>query len=404
MKIGMIGLGTVGTGVAEWLIKKAHPSLCLKRIADIDIERERQFMPEKSLLTTDAHKVLDDLEIDTVVELIGGIEPAKSYIMKAFEQKKDVVTANKALLSSHWVELMESAKRHNRKIRFEAAVCGGIPLLASITSGLIANRISALYGIINGTTNYILTKMEEGIEFSDALSDAQKRGYAEADPTLDIEGVDTAHKLSILSALCFGRWCKPDSIYIEGISQITAADIQYAKELGYSIKLLGIAKGNVLKVHPTLLPKTHPLSSVSGVYNGVYIEGDLTGPILFTGKGAGMRPTASAVISDLLALARNEEFVLLKTEEAEPIPISETTSRYYVRFQAEDKPGVLAAISGILAEHKISIASCIQKERGDVVPIIMVTHDAKEADFVSALRKIEQSPKIKEALMIRMEE
>ncbi|MDI6751490.1 MAG: homoserine dehydrogenase [bacterium] len=411
MKIGLIGYGTIGCGVAELLLeKRRHPNLELVKIADIDLERKRDFMPDKSLFTTDAFEILNDPEIDTVIELMGGIEPARSYILSAFANGKDVVTANKALLSSCWKEIMEKANSCKRRIRFEASVAGGIPLLSAVFSGLGANKIEAVYGIINGTTNYILTRMEKTKEsFSNALAEAQKKGYAEACPSFDIDGIDTAHKIAILASLCFGKTSPVSSIYTEGIRRITHFDISCAAELGYSIKLLGISRMDKdrlsIRVHPTMLKKEHMLSSVSDVYNAVYIKPDLTGPLLFFGRGAGRYPTASAIYADLLALKRGEEFCIPEVEMVEPINITEITSKYYIRVQAEDMPGVLAMISGVLAENNVSIASCIQKERGKAVPIIMITHEAREGAIVSSLSKIDKSPFIKEeSLKIRIEE
>jgi homoserine dehydrogenase len=411
MKIGLIGYGTIGCGVAELLLeKRRHSDLQLVKIADIDVERQRDFMPEKNLFTRNATEILNDPEIDTVIELMGGIEPARSYILSAFANGKDVVTANKALLSSCWKEIMEKANLHKRRIRFEASVGGGIPLLSAISSGLSANKIEAVYGIINGTTNYILTRMEKTREsFPNALAEAQKKGYAEADPSFDIDGIDSSHKLAILSSLCFGKTSVVSSIYTEGIRRITHFDISCAAELGYSIKLLGISRMDkdrmIIRVHPTMLKKESLLSSVSDVYNAVYIKPDLTGPLLFFGRGAGRYPTASAVYADLLALKNNEEFYIPQVEVVEPVDISEVISKYYIRVQAEDKPGVLAMITGVLAEHNVSIASCIQKERGKTVPIIMITHEAKEGAIASSLSKIDKNPFIKEeSLKIRIEE
>ncbi|MBU2461781.1 homoserine dehydrogenase [bacterium] len=411
MKIGLIGYGTIGCGVAELLLeKRRHQDLQLVKIADIDIERERDFMPEKGLFTKDVQEIINDPEIETVIELMGGIEPAKSYMLSAFANGKDVVTANKALLSSCWKEIMEKADFSKRRIRFEASVGGGIPLLSAISSGLGANKIEAVYGIINGTTNYILTRMEKTREsFSSALAEAQKKGYAEADPSFDIDGIDTAHKLAILSSLCFGKTSAVSSIYTEGIRRITHFDISCAAEFGYSIKLLGISRidkdGLSIRVHPTMLKKEHLLSSVSDVYNAVYIKPDLTGPLLFFGQGAGRYPTASAVYADLLALKSHEEFCIPQIEVVEPRDIAEIISKYYIRVQAEDKPGVLAMITGVLAENNVSIASCIQKERGKTVPIIIITHEAREGAISSALSKINASPFIKEeSLKIRIEE
>jgi len=409
MKIGLIGLGTIGQAVARVLLERNFPGLSLVKICDIDLKRKRDFLPPREILTDNPLNLLNDPNIDVIIELIGGIEPAKTYILKAFENKKDVVTANKALLSLHWKEIMGSCCKNKRKIGFEASVGGGIPIISSICQGLIANKILSIYGIINGTTNYILTRMlEEKREFSDVLKDAQSKGYAEANPSLDIEADDTLHKLIILSAISFGKIVHPSSVYKEGISRITISDLIYADELGFKIKLLGIAKTNndelEMRVHPVLIPKEHLLSSISYNYNGIYIISNLTGPLLFFGQGAGGSPTSSAVIADLFSILKGEGMDIKDMEEVLPFPIKNLLFKHYIRFIVADKPGVLAKISGILAKYKISIEFCIQKERGDIVPIVMVTHEALEGDIQSAIDEIKNEDVIKDVFRIRIEE
>ncbi|MEW6679993.1 MAG: homoserine dehydrogenase [bacterium] len=409
MNIGLIGLGTIGQATAKVLLEKGFSCLSLVKIADIDLKRKRDYTPSLNLLTDDPYEVLNDPNIDVIIELIGGIEPAKTYILKAFEHKKDVVTANKALLSLHLKEIIASAKTNKRRIRFEASVGGGIPIISSITSSLIANKIQKIYGIINGTTNYILTRMlEEKREFFDVLEDAQKEGFAEADPSLDINGDDTLHKLIVLSALAFGKIVDIASVYKEGISKITISDLVYADELGFKIKLLGIAKidnGNLeMRIHPVMIPKEHLLSSISYNYNGIYVVSDLTGPLLFYGKGAGGYPTSSAVMADVFSLLRGEDMNIPDISNVSPYPIENLLLKSYIRFMVSDKPGVLALISGILAKYKISISSCIQKERGDIVPVVMVTHEAYEGDIRSAIDEIKKEDVIKDVVRIRIEE
>lgn len=422
INIGLLGFGTIGSSVVKVLCQKKDffenqlgINLSLKKIVDKDITTKRDVEVDKSILSTNPEDILKDKDIDVVIELIGGYEPARSFILSALQLGKSVVTANKAVLSKYWQEILLTANEFGTKIYFEASVAGGIPLISSIRQGLIANKITSIFGIINGTCNYILTKMEEEDKgFNQALQEAQSSGFAEKDPTLDIEGDDTAHKLAILASLAFGQWVNDDKIYTEGITNITKKDILYAQELGYAIKLLGIAKlvNNEIevRVHPTMIPKTHILSSVSGVYNGIYLAGDLTGPLIFYGQGAGKLPTSSAVISDIINLIKElgnkEDFhYYLQQEKLKIREIGDVKSKYYIRFSALDKPGVLAAIAGILGEYKISIASVIQKERGEVVPIIMLTHEAKEGDMKKALEKIDKLDTIKDkSLIIRVEE
>jgi homoserine dehydrogenase len=414
IKVGLIGFGTVGSGVARILQKNSRliekrmgAKLVLKRIADIDLETDRGVKLKPGVLTRRAEEVIKDPEIDIVMELIGGIEPAKTFILKAIRNKKHIVTANKALLALHGEEIFREAHHFGVDVNFEASVGGGIPLIRSIKEGLVANRIHSIFGILNGTSNYILSKMtDEGRDFKEVLKEAQEKGYAEADPTYDIEGIDAAHKLSILVRLAFGTALRFNEIFIGGISEITPLDIQFGREFGYRIKLLAIAKmekGKIeARVHPTLIPEGHLLSTVEGVFNAIYIKGDAVGPALFYGQGAGQMPTGSAVVSDLVELGRNllvqakghrvpslsyQEFAIKKNPLKK---IEEVVMPYYMRFSALDRPGVLSKISGILGKNDISIVSVIQKGRRikGSVPVVMMTHEAKEKNVRQALREI----------------
>jgi homoserine dehydrogenase len=351
---------------------------------------------------------LEDPKIHIVVELIGGLDAAREFSMKALDNRKHLVTANKALLALHGQEIYQAAAENRVDLGFEASVCGGIPIIRALREGLVANRIQLMLGIINGTANYILTQMsEEGQDFSSALAEAQKKGYAEADPTLDVEGLDAAHKLQILSSIAYGGYIDFDRIHVEGIRSISPLDIKYASEFGYKVKLLAIAKesegGREVRVHPTLIPVNYILASVGGVFNAVYIKGDAAGPILLYGQGAGQMPTASAVVSDIVEIAqdilsqrpsRSSSLPMRKAEEVgiAVLDISETQSRYYLRVSALDKPGVLSKVSGILGTHHISISSVIQKERREEssVPVVMMTHEAREGNMRQALQEIDQ--------------
>lgn len=416
IKVGLIGFGTVGTGVVKILQKNSRliekrlgARIRIKRIADIDINRDRGIKLKPGLLTPDAGDIIEDPEIDIVIELIGGIEPAKSIILKAIRRRKHIVTANKALLALHGDEIFNEANRFGVDVNFEASVGGGIPIIRSIKEGLVANRIHSIFGILNGTSNYILSKMtDEGKAFREVLKEAQEKGYAEADPTYDVEGIDAAHKLSILIRLAFGTPINFREIFIRGISEITPLDIQFSREFGYRIKLLAIAKidrGKLeARVHPTMIPEGHMLSTVDGVFNAIYVRGDAIGPILFYGQGAGQMPTGSAVVSDIVELSRN---ILVRTSgrrvpllsyhepSIERIPLKkmqEIVMPFYIRFSAIDKPGVLSKISGILGKHDISIASVIQKGRkvNGAVPIVMMTHEAREENIYRAIKEIDR--------------
>jgi len=416
IKVGLIGFGTVGSGVAKILQKNSRliekrmgAKIVLKRIADIDLETDRGVKLKEGILTRKAQEVIDDPEIDIVMELIGGIEPAKTFILQAIRNKKHIVTANKALLALHGDEIFREAYRFGVDVNFEASVGGGIPLIRSIKEGLVANRIQSIFGILNGTSNYILSKMtDEGKDFKEVLREARERGYAEADPTYDIEGIDAAHKLVILIRLAFGTSLRFKEIFIGGISEITPLDIQFSREFGYRIKLLAIAKidqGKIeARVHPTMIPEGHLLSTVEGVFNAIYIKGDAIGPTLFYGQGAGQMPTGSAVVSDLVELGRNllvqatgRRVPLLSFQESaiEKIPLKrmeEVMMPFYMRFSALDRPGVLSKISGILGKNDISISSVIQEGRqvNGAVPIVMMTHEAKEKNVHRALKEIDR--------------
>ena len=407
--VGIIGFGTVGTGTARILLEnrvllreRTGIDINLKKIADIDIKRDRGLKLPKGVLTSSADQLLDDPDIDIIVELIGGTTIAKEMVLKAISKGKHVVTANKALLATHGAEIFRAAAKHKVEIGFEASVAGGIPIIKVVREGLVANKIKAVYGIINGTSNYILTKMtEEKAEFSEVLKEAQKLGYAEADPTYDIEGTDSAHKLAILASLAYGSQFNIKDVYCEGISWISPMDIEFARELGYKIKLLAIAKetgGKVeLRVHPTMIPEEFLISKVDGVFNAVYVDGDAVGSTLYYGRGAGDMPTGSAVVADIADIARNivngvpgRALFLSSPKPKNLMKMDDVRSMYYFRFSALDRPGVLSKISGILGKYNISIVSVIQKGRheGKAVPLVVLTHMAREKDVVSAIREI----------------
>jgi homoserine dehydrogenase len=414
IKVGLIGFGTVGTGVVTILQKNSKlierrmgARLSLKRIADIDLETDRGVKLKPGVLTRRAEDVIRDPEIDIIMELIGGAEPAKTFILQAIRNKKHIVTANKALLALHGDEIFREAHRYGVDVNFEASVGGGIPLIRSIKEGLVANRIRSIFGILNGTSNYILSKMtDEGRNFKEVLREVQEKGYAESDPTYDVEGIDAAHKLAILVRLAFGTPLRFKEIFIGGISEITPLDIQFSREFGYRIKLLAIAKMEKGKieahVHPTMIPEGHLLSTVDGVFNAIYIKGDAVGPALFYGQGAGQMPTGSAVVSDLVELGRNvltqasgQRVPLLSFQEwaIEEIPLKkmdDVVMPFYMRFSALDRPRVLSKISGILGKNDISISAVIQKGRqvNGAVPVVMMTHEAKEKNVHRALREI----------------
>jgi len=429
INVGLLGLGTVGAGVAKVLLshrdeleEKIGAPVALRAIVDLDLTNPRKGLTLTDLpLTMDVAKVLDDPEIDIVVELIGGLEPARRFIQRALANGKHVVTANKALLATHGEELYAEARERGLMLAFEAAVAGGIPLIRSVKEGLVANRITSLYGIVNGTSNYILSKMtDEGQEFGRVLAEAQAQGYAEADPTYDIEGIDSAHKLQILATLAFRTSVKLKEIYVEGITKITPQDITLAREMGFRIKLLAIAKATdgilELRVHPTMIPETSPMSAVSGVFNAVFLSGDVVNDLMFYGRGAGQMPTASSVWADIVEIARRlaagqaavpQDLPVLGRKPLVLKPMEEVTSAYYLYVSALDQPAVLAQITGILGKHEISIASVIQKVRrqSKAVPVVMMTHAAQEGSVQKALREIDALRVIvSPTRMIRVEE
>ncbi|MFA5276837.1 MAG: homoserine dehydrogenase [Candidatus Omnitrophota bacterium] len=427
INVGLIGFGNIGSGVVKilrdrkaYLSQKIGLEIDIKKICDKDITSKRSVSVDKALLTNDAKVVIDDPQIDIIIELVGGLHPAKEFILGALKKGKNVVTANKALLAQAGSELFAEALDRGKNIYFEASVGGGIPIIKSLREGLVANHFNSVFGIVNGTSNYVLSRMSQcGLSFNQALDEAKKKGFAEKDPTFDIEGIDSAHKLVLLTYLCFGKLINLEDVFIEGISRISLSDIQYAKELGLEIKLLAIAKkkddGLEVRVHPTLIPKNHLLASIDGVFNAIYVSGDLAGNLLFYGPGAGQMPTASAVVSDLVDLTQDIKAGLFRPtmnivadKSLKKLRnIDETESRYYIRFMVLDKPGVLAKISGILAKFGISIASVSQKERkaAHVVPVVIVIHSAREKDLRTALSMIDKLEAIKEnSVAIRIEE
>ncbi len=428
IKIALLGLGTVGSGVVKVLQshgaemqERAGCRLVLHRIAEPDQTRPREGLDLSRLpLVADARQAIDDPEVQIVIELIGGLEPARTFILKALAAGKHVVTANKALLAHHGPELFEEARRRRVMLGFEAAVAGGIPLIRAVKEGLPANRVTTAFGIVNGTCNYILSKMtDEGRDFSEVLKEAQAHGYAESDPTLDIEGLDSAHKLQILATLAFRTPVDLKDIFTEGITGVSQQDVVNAGELGYRIKLLAIAKASdgalEVRVHPTMIPAASPMAAVSGVFNAVFITGDNVGNLMFYGRGAGQLPTASAIWSDTLDIARRVAHgipaldVDLPSASRHPLPLramDEIRSAYYLRVMAMDRPGVLAQVAGILGGNDISLVSVLQKgrARGGAVPVVMMTHEARERDMRAALSAIDALPVVQgPTAMIRVE-
>jgi homoserine dehydrogenase len=428
--VGIIGCGTVGSGVARLLVYRAEKfarrlgvPLILKKVAEVDPGRIDKAGVDQNLFTYRDLDILDDPGIDIVVELIGGTEAARDLVMAAIDRGKHVVTANKALLAVYGNEIFAAAAQKGVEVAFEASVCGGIPIILTLRQGLAANRIKEVLGILNGTTNYILTQMSEhNLSYGQALAEAQAQGFAEADPTLDVEGVDAAHKLAILTSLAYGARIDFPAVSVSGISQIDPLDLQLAREFGYTIKLLAITRedGDRLeaRVHPTLIPRDHMLAGVGGAMNAVYITGDAVGPILLSGAGAGMMPTASAVVSDILDLTKNLSLGIKRrlpplgseaalTSHRTVKPLDDIVTNYYFRFAALDRPGVLSAIAGLLGRYHISIGAVIQKGREvkGAVPIVMITHEAREADVKRALAEIDHLPAVSPpAIVYRIED
>ncbi len=411
INIGIIGYGTVGAGTVKILLKRNKAlqaqlgvPLKVRNIADLDMTTDRGIKLPEGVLINDAQKILNDPDIDIVVELIGGINPAKQFILEAIKKGKHVVTANKALLAEKGQEIFRAASKNGVTLGFEASVAGSIPIIKILRESLIGNKVENIFGIINGTANYILTKMtDEGVDFVSTLKEAQALGYAEADPTFDIEGIDSAHKLAILASLAYGLPISLKKIYTQGITEITPLDIQFASEFGFKIKLLAIAKPSgkevELRVHPTMVQEGMPIASVNGVYNAIYVEGDATGAGLYYGKGAGDMPTGSAVVSDIADIARNikagaadrlQGFDISGRSGLKVKKMEDVSTCYYLRMSAIDKPGVLSKISGILGDNNISIESMIQKGRKKekAVSMVLMTHEAKEKDMMKALKEI----------------
>ena len=408
LEIGIIGFGTVGAGVADCLLKNGEVIAkrtgvkpVFKKIADLDIVRDRGVKVPDGVLTTDAMEAIETCQV--IVELVGGTTFAKTIILEALKRGKPVVTANKALLAKYGEELFAEAEKSGADIFYEASVGGGIPIIKSLREGLVGNRINRIYGILNGTCNYILTRMErDQADFKEVLADAQKLGYAEANPSLDIDGFDTAHKATIAASLAYGKWFGMDPVYVEGITEITLDEIKLTKELGYKIKLLAIIKqndGNVeIRVHPTLIPKQSMLAKVDDVFNAVMVNGDFVGDTLFYGRGAGRNATASAVVADITDVCLNLNagssrrlpgFVAGNLYD-QVLPIDNERSRYYLSLQVADEPGVLAKITNILASYNISISSVVQKERkgGENVSLVILTHLCEEKDMKAAIVRI----------------
>jgi len=423
--IGLAGMGNVGAGVYKHLVKnrvllmeRLGLELVVKKIAVRDLAKPRTVEAPKELLTSRWEDLIENPDIEVIVELIGGVEAPLRLILGAIAKGKIVVTGNKALLAEHGKEIFEAATKAKVPVFFEAAAAGGVPIIKSIREAFIGNHIESIHGIINGTSNFILTRMTEGgLGFQEALAEAQAGGYAEADPTLDVNGWDAAHKAIILASLAYGFWVSTDKIFVEGIEKITAADICFANDLGYRIKLLAIIKadekgGIEVRVHPTLIPKAHVLASVNGVFNAVAVRGDVVGDTLFYGRGAGQDPTSSAVISDLAEAAmaieaprRGYGFTPHGLYGACK-PIDRISSQYYLRISVDDKPGVLAQVAGILGENQIGISSVIQPETHEEsdVPLVLMIHDATNAQMETALASIAALPCVKkQPRMIRVE-
>ena len=431
VNVGLLGIGTVGSGTwdvlnrnASEIERRAGRGIRISRIADKDVKKAQNLVKGKAKVTPDAYEVVRAKDIDIVVELIGGTTIAKDLVLEAIRNGKHVVTANKALLATHGNEIFAAAQKKGAMVAFEASVAGGIPIIKALREGLAANRIEWIAGIINGTSNFILSEMrDKGLPFATALKEAQKKGYAEADPTFDIEGVDAAHKLTILSALAFGIPMQFPKAYTEGISKLTQEDIRYAEELGYRIKLLGITrrknKGIELRVHPTLVPTRRLIANVEGVMNAVLVKGDAVGPTMYYGAGAGSLPTASAVVADLVDVTR---LITADPEHRVPhlafqpdrlakdpiLPIGEVETSYYLRMRVQDRPGVLADVTRILADSRISIDAMVQKEPEEGqsrVDIVMLTHRAIEKYVNAAMAKIEKLPTVVgKVTRIRLEE
>lgn len=413
INIGILGLGTVGSGIirifnenSELIKKRIGDKINVKKVLVRDLNKNRDVEIDKNLLTTNPDDVLQDPEIDIVVEVIGGINPALDFVLKAIENKKHVVTANKEMMAKEGWEILTLARKKGVDVYYEASVAGGIPIIRPMKESLTANKIEEILGIINGTTNYILTKMaKEGKEYEDALREAQNLGYAEADPTSDVEGYDARYKLAILATLAFGTKVNVMDIYTEGITRVTKTDIKYAEELGYAIKLLAIGRqrkdGLELRVHPAFIEKNHPLAQVNDVFNGIFIKGNAIGEIMLYGRGAGQMPTASAVVADIIDIIRNIKAGTVNrvvSEYDDYIPVidmNSIVSRYYIRIRVKDKPGVMASIAKVFGDHGVSLQSIIQKDtKGEEAEIVLFTHDIMEKSISDALVEVRLIPTV----------
>jgi homoserine dehydrogenase len=423
VKVAMLGMGTVGRGVyrtltdnADIIQRRVGAKLVITKILVKDVKKDRGINVPAGILTENINDIINDPDVDIIVELIGGINPAMDYVIEALHKGKSVVTANKDMVAMHGKELFAAACKGNCHLLFEASVAGGIPIIRTLKQSLAGNRIAGVFGIINGTTNYMLTKMtREGSDFSEVLKEAQDKGYAEADPTADVEGYDAARKIAILASIAFNTRVTLDDVFVEGISKITSVDIAYANELGYVIKLLGIAKdteeGIEVRVHPTFVPKGHPLASVNDAFNAVFVRGDAVGDTMFYGQGAGELPTASAVVGDIMEVAREmvacaSSIIDCTCYDNKPIKaMGETQSRYYIRTKVADKPGVLASIALVLGNKSVSLASVIQKDgEGCTAELVLITHLTKEENVQDALDDIKHLSCVKEiANVIRVE-
>lgn len=430
IRIGLIGFGTIGTGVVKLLQRQRAAirdrlgvGLELVRIADVDTRRDRGVKLGRGVLVGDARKILDDPTIDIVIELMGGTGLARRFVLEAIAAGKDVVTANKALLAHHGDEIFRAVERQGVEIAFEASVGGGIPIIRTLKEGLCGDRNQAVYGIVNGTSNYILSRMSDaGGEFADVLRGAQADGLAEADPSFDVDGIDAAHKLTLLIQLAFGVRVPLDAVRVEGIRHVSQADIAFAREFGYAIKSLAVAKraGERIEasVQPTMVSRRHPLADVNGALNAIVVQGEALGASMYVGAGAGMMPTATAVVADLMDVARNRlhgcrsriaplGYPIRQQTRARAVALDELRGEYYLRFMVVDRPGVLGRIAGILGQHEVSIASVIQRERehGRVVPVVIRTHDVGEQSLRRAVRTIDRQKIVRtRTTVIRIEE
>lgn len=423
VKIGLMGCGTVGSGVVKTLLENKELiaqrlgcSLEIKKILELNADRVTALGLDASLVTTDYQELIGDPEIEIVVELMGGIEPARTFMLEALKQGKNVVTANKDVVALHGRDLLETAEEMGKDFCFEASVGGGIPIIGPLKQSLAANKIEAVLGIVNGTTNYILTKMaRDGKSFEEVLEEARKLGYAEADPTSDIEGYDAARKVAILASIAFGTRVTFSDVYVEGITKVTPQDLEYGRDLGYALKLLAIAKEEnqeiEVRVHPAFIPIKHPLAAVNDVFNAIFIRGNFVGEVMHYGQGAGQRPTASAVVGDIMEVARNIRYgsngrISCTCFYQKRIkPISEINTRYYIRMMVKDCPGVLAGIAGVFGNQQVSLAKVLQEQSQDKeAEVVFITHKVQEGSLMDALKILEGMSMVKSiSNVIRLE-